>query len=966
MSDDLEAAVAEGATLVRVGTAIFGARGDARPTADRASATRIGAVQPSPADDARPACPSPPAGAVPPRGRRSCAALARGRGGDRLARRRGHGRGPGCEAVRDKPAPFWALESLLREYPISQRRGPGADAAGRGAAARARHRDGDRADRRPARPRRFRRAPAPTAGPHPASLWPACRPAPSRCRRSFLPDAERETRPAPASGRADRRGGHGARHPAARPPVRARPLDRRSAAAKRPRRAASKPRCVFSYDMLGEGARTERDARALPRRLPATPSRAIAGGARRRRPEARPTASRSSCRALFSRYEEAQRERVFAELLPRVWQLIELAARGRPEPDHRCRGERPARALARRLRGPGRAHRRHATRSGAASAWRCRPTRRASLAVVDEVARIGRAARPALHGAPGQGRLLGRRDQARAGAGPRPATRCSPRRRTPTSAYLACARRADRPCRRDLSAVRDPQRRHHRRDRADGAATAARRSRCSACTAWARRSTARCGGRCRLCASTRRSASTATCWPTSCAGCSRTAPTPRSCTSSPTRGRRRGAARLAARRADAASPLPLPVDLYGAARAPQFARRRPRRRRPSASRWSAARRGDARRAGRRGGAADVDAADRRALQAGFAAWNATPACGERAAVLRARRRRARGAAARVLRPARGRGPQDDGRLRSPRSARRSTSAATTPMRPSALRRRRCPGRPARATSCACTAAASSSASAPGTSRSPSSPARWRRRSSPATRWSPSRPSRRPPWPRASSRCCTRPACRPMRWPCCTAPGETVGAALVADARIGRRLLHRLDAGGADDQPRAGGQDGPIVPLIAETGGVNAMIVDPSALPEQVVDAVVQSAFRSAGQRCSALRLLCVHESIADAVLEMLRGAMAELRVGDPARLRDRRRPGDRRRGRWRTWLRAGRAPARRSAGSSAKRRSAHAGSRPLTSSRRCAFELARHRRRRATRSSARCCTSCAGAATPTR
>jgi RHH-type proline utilization regulon transcriptional repressor/proline dehydrogenase/delta 1-pyrroline-5-carboxylate dehydrogenase len=72
--------------------------------------------------------------------------------------------------------------------------------------------------------------------------------------------------------------------------------------------------------------------------------------------------------------------------------------------------------------------------------------------------------------------------------------------------------------------------------------------------------------------------------------------------------------------------------------------------------------------------------------------------------------------------------------------------------------------------------------------------------------------------------------------------------------------------------------------VAETGGLNAMIVDSTALPEQVVDAVVQSAFRSAGQRCSALRLLCVHEGIADAVIEMIGGALAELRVGDPALL----------------------------------------------------------------------------------
>ena len=80
------------------------------------------------------------------------------------------------------------------------------------------------------------------------------------------------------------------------------------------------------------------------------------------------------------------------------------------------------------------------------------------------------------------------------------------------------------------------------------------------------------------------------------------------------------------------------------------------------------------------------------------------------------------------------------------------------------------------------------------------------------------------------------------------------------------------------------KDGPIVPLIAETGGLNAMVVDSTALPEQVIDAVVQSAFRSAGQRCSALRLLCVHESVADGVIEMLRGALVELKVGDPADL----------------------------------------------------------------------------------
>ena len=117
------------------------------------------------------------------------------------------------------------------------------------------------------------------------------------------------------------------------------------------------------------------------------------------------------------------------------------------------------------------------------------------------------------------------------------------------------------------------------------------------------------------------------------------------------------------------------------------------------------------------------------------------------------------------------------------------------------------------------------------------------------------------------------------------PGETVGAALVADPRTAGVCFTGSTAGGASIINRTlAAKDGPIVPLIAETGGINAMIVDSTALPEQVVDAVVQSAFRSAGQRCSALRLLCVHEGVADGVIEMIRGALAELRVGDPALL----------------------------------------------------------------------------------
>jgi len=116
------------------------------------------------------------------------------------------------------------------------------------------------------------------------------------------------------------------------------------------------------------------------------------------------------------------------------------------------------------------------------------------------------------------------------------------------------------------------------------------------------------------------------------------------------------------------------------------------------------------------------------------------------------------------------------------------------------------------------------------------------------------------------------------------PGETVGARLTAHPATAGVCFTGSTQVAKIIQRTLAAKDGPIVPFIAETGGLNAMIVDSSALPEQVVDAVVQSAFRSAGQRCSALRLLVVHASIADGVIAMIRGALAELNVGDPARL----------------------------------------------------------------------------------
>jgi len=114
------------------------------------------------------------------------------------------------------------------------------------------------------------------------------------------------------------------------------------------------------------------------------------------------------------------------------------------------------------------------------------------------------------------------------------------------------------------------------------------------------------------------------------------------------------------------------------------------------------------------------------------------------------------------------------------------------------------------------------------------------------------------------------------------PGDgAIGAALTADPRVaGVAFTGSTEVGRAINRALAE-KSGPIVPLIAETGGINAMIVDATALPEQVTDDVVTSAFRSAGQRCSALRLLCVQEDVADRIIEMIAGAAAELTLGDP-------------------------------------------------------------------------------------
>ncbi len=114
------------------------------------------------------------------------------------------------------------------------------------------------------------------------------------------------------------------------------------------------------------------------------------------------------------------------------------------------------------------------------------------------------------------------------------------------------------------------------------------------------------------------------------------------------------------------------------------------------------------------------------------------------------------------------------------------------------------------------------------------------------------------------------------------PGDgEIGAGLVAHPHIdGVAFTGSTGTARAINRTMAA-KDGPIVPLVAETGGLNAMIVDATALPEQVADDVIMSAFRSAGQRCSALRLLFVQDDVADRMLDMIEGATRELHLGTP-------------------------------------------------------------------------------------
>jgi RHH-type proline utilization regulon transcriptional repressor/proline dehydrogenase/delta 1-pyrroline-5-carboxylate dehydrogenase len=112
-------------------------------------------------------------------------------------------------------------------------------------------------------------------------------------------------------------------------------------------------------------------------------------------------------------------------------------------------------------------------------------------------------------------------------------------------------------------------------------------------------------------------------------------------------------------------------------------------------------------------------------------------------------------------------------------------------------------------------------------------------------------------------------------------GSRIGKQVLGDPRLAGVVMTGSTETARTINRSLAGRDGPILPLIAETGGQNAMIVDSSALPEQVVRDALNSAFNSAGQRCSALRVLFLQSEIAEKTIEMIVGAMAELKVGDP-------------------------------------------------------------------------------------
>ena len=389
----------------------------------------------------------PPALPLPARGRDCCPAPGRAAGGAGLGRRRPRRGALGTRGARE-PAAVLGHGKPAQGIPDLQRRGPGPDAPGRGPAARARCRNGDRADGRPAGSRRLRRRGRLDTGEAVVDGHRHVQALPARVRPRAGPDGQ--------AGRAHRGGRHAARGAAAGPPVRSGADHRRGheGGDSGAQEAAQPPvqlrhagrRCAHRGRRAAlPGQLRKRHRRHRPGRRPGAPP----GAERRHLHQAQRAAPTLRRRAARARDERTGAARVDA--VPR-------GRGGQPEPDHRRRGGGPARTLAGRVRGAGRAGGRTlpaVARSGPGHAG-----------LPDARGRADRAHRRAgppvpyqVHVPPGQGRLLGRRDQARAGAGPARLPGVHPqaphRRELPGLRQGAAGR-----ARCDLSAVRHAQRRH--------------------------------------------------------------------------------------------------------------------------------------------------------------------------------------------------------------------------------------------------------------------------------------------------------------------------------------------------------------------------------------------------------------------------------------------------------------------------------------------------------------------------
>ncbi len=664
----------------------------------------------------------------------------------------------------------------------------------------------------------------------------------------------------------------------------------------------------YSFDMLGEGARTADDAARYFESYAAAID-AIGTAAGNDPLPARPGIS-VKLSALHPRYEAVSRERVLAELPPR---LLDLARQAKAhdlnftvDAEEADRLELSLEVIAAALADPslsgwdgfGLAIQAYQKRAPQVIDW--------TLAAAESLDR--RLMVRLVKGAYWDTEV--KRAQERGLADYPVFTR----KAMTDLCYMACLRAAAGGAAAHLPAIRDPQR-AHRRDRDRGGRRRRRATNSSACTAWERRSTMRCSrtSRTRPAACMRRSAAIATCSPTWCAGCWRTAPTPPSCRSPPTPPCRSTRSCGARSRGSRMRPMPA-IRTFPARRSymrrygaipPESSSASVRRWKDFSRKRDAARSEPARAAplvngialagARRPVVSPIDGAvvgevveadeatvraAMRAAAEGFRPWADTPVERRAAALERASDMLEANRGRLIALLAREGGKTLDDALAEVREAvdfcryyaaeaRRALAPERLPgptgeiERAALSRPRRVPVHLAvefSARDLPRTGGGGARRRQHGGRQAGRADAADRGRSrAPAAR---GRDSADGTAPRARRRRCRSGARSPP-------PGR-------------RRRLHRLDRGRLGNQPRAGGQGlGPIVPLIAETGGINAMIVDATALPEQVTDDVVTSAFRSAGQRCSALRLICVQDDVADRMIAMIDGAARELAVGDP-------------------------------------------------------------------------------------